>query len=509
MQKKGWILLLCCTLLALAAAPASAQGGGRWLVWLANGIEPGQVDVNAPGQLVWMDSTGAITPIMDVPAPASRVQACGDAPNSPGGNLFMFYVGMQEGTLYALRGADTPIEVARVHALTCLGSGTMRFSSDGARLAYIDYEQPNEGDEYIRGTFRIIDTTSLQPTPLRDGDIENTVDFDLNTSAAAYIRFFTNDRGEVTEAAVNLWNGSATQEVATLVPESENDCRYTSASVALLDDGRILSVLGQRCRQGSDTGTRWKFFVIDPTTRTVEETLSEAAAGQFASESRTNNLYVTADGSNVYFTVPDGVSLNTVGLRRVSLADMAPHEVLARSVVMPRYTLRPYDWSDPASPVLSNDGRWLALAVSTPDNDGSVQVVDFSAPDTPPIALSAGDRGAVISMMAFTQDNTRLLYVAGGTTGNDNSLFALDLASASEFRVSRGRFADGVVSSDGAQVAIMEWQRPTDDRDPLYLALAIIEVNTSAYTPIFMGAEIVDGRVANPRFAYPLTWRAG
>lgn len=507
LRQRILLTFFCLLALSVVVPLTNAQGGGRLLVWLGSGLDPVQVDPNTPGQLVWMNADGSTSPVMDIPAPATRVLPCGDTPSSPGGNLFLFYVGMEEGTLYAMRGSDTPAALDTIRGYVCLGHGTLRFSPDGARLAYIDFDAPTDTDEFAEGTLRLMDTASLQRANLRDADVQNTVAFDLNNDKAAFIRFFTNQNGEATEAAVNLWDGTSVMEVTTLRPESENDCRFTSASVLILSDNRLLSVMGHRCRQGSDTGTQWKFFVIDPSSRTTEETLSEAQPGRFDPAARTNNLYISPDGARIYFTIPDGVTINTVSLRQVNLADMSMSELLARSVVMPRELPNPYDWSLSANPTQSRDGRWLALAVNTPDTDSFVEIIDFNAASAPPFELSAGDRGATIGMLAFTADSTRLIYVAGGNGGADNSLFAFDLAGGSEFRVARGRFGNGAVSPDGAQVAIMEWASVEDPQEPAYLTLALIDINTSAYTPIFVGADVTDGRVTNPRFAYPLAWR--
>ncbi len=507
MRWRVLFVLICVLALGVVVPMAGAQTSGRLLVWLANGLDPAQVDPNAPGQLVWMNADGSTETVMDLPVPTARVLPCGDTPTSPGGNLFLFYAGLEEGSLYAMRGSEAPQMLDTVRAYVCLGNNTLRFSPDGARLAYIDFDAPTESDEFAEGTLRILDTAALAQATLRDSDVQNTVAFDLNNDRAAFIRFFTNNDGEATEASVNIWDGASVMEVTTLRPESENNCRFTSASIIILPDGRLLSIMGHRCRSGSDTGTYWKFFVIDPATRTTEETLSEAQPGQFSPLARTNNIYLSPDGARAYFTIPDAVTLNTVSMRQVNLGDMSISELLPRSIVMPRDTTRPYEWTDSAFPTQSRDGRWLALTVSTPDGDSYVEIIDFNTASAPPYELSAGDRGATVGMLAFTADNRRLLYVVGGSGGADNSLFAFDLEGGSEFRVSRGRFGDGVVSPDGSQVAIMEWQTVDDPQEPPYLTLALIDVNNSAYTPIFVGADVVEGRVTNARFAYPLVWR--
>ena len=53
----------------------------------------------------------------------------------------------------------------------------------------------------------------------------------------------------------------------------------------------------------------------------------------------------------------------------------------------------------------------------------------------------------------------------------------------------------------------MEWQQVEDPKEPLYLNLVTVDIESSAVTTLWEGAEIVDGKVTNQRFAYPLAWR--
>jgi hypothetical protein len=153
----------------------------------------------------------------------------------------------------------------------------------------------------------------------------------------------------------------------------------------------------------------------------------------------------------------------------------------------------------------------LAFVVTSPNNDNMLNVLDLSDPTTPPIAVSAGSRNDVISDMAFSANSERLIFIAGSPdTGRnaDNSLIAIELSSGSDFRVKRGRFAPGLaVSPDGTEVVAMDFQVLEDERQPPYLNLVEINVDTSETTLLFEGAEIVDGEVTNQQFALPLSWR--
>jgi hypothetical protein len=190
----------------------------------------------------------------------------------------------------------------------------------------------------------------------------------------------------------------------------------------------------------------------------------------------------------------------------VDLSDYAVTEIVDRQAVLPNLS-----GTNNVGPRVSTDGRWLAFVVTSPNNDNMLNVLDLSNPTTPPIAVSAGSRNDVISDMAFSANGERLIFIAGSPdTGRnaDNSLIAIDLSSGSDFRIKRGRFAPGLaVSPDGTEVVAMDFQVLEDERQPPYLNLVEINVDTSETTLLFEGAEIVDGEVTNQQFALPLSWR--
>ena len=325
----------------------------------------------------------------------------------------------------------------------------------------------------------------------------------MNDEGAGFISFYTNDRSEADEAAVFWWNGNAEREVATLRPDE--NCRYTSASLSILPDGNLMAMLGHRCLTG-DTRTSWQLYTVDVADRSASLAASEFQAGQFASFARTNNVMILPDGETAVFTVPDGITANTVGLMGVNLEDFSTFEIIERQAVFPNLA-----GTTNAAPLLSPDGNWLALVVTTPNNDNTLNVFDLTAPDTPPISISAGSTNDVISDMAFSADSEQLIFIAGSPdTGRnaDNSLIALDLSSGNDFRIKRGRFAKGItVSPDGSAVVAMDFEVVEDERQPPFLNLVSIDIETSETVLLFQGADIVEGEVTNQRFAMPISWR--
>lgn len=484
------------------AAAAAIEGDERLLVWVGVGGAPGEHSASEPGQLALLDAVGEVTTVLDLPQQTTRVVACGDEATSPDGRFFAFFVGIADmGTLYVMDGSDAPTAVDEMNTLGCVGGGTFQWSPDSARFAYIAYEGGAAASEFPDGFLYIYDAAGMAQA----GSAENVVAFDITDDSVAYLQFFTNDRNEADEAAVLLWDGSSAREVATLRPEE--DCRFSSGEIGIAPNGQLVAVMGHRCR-GVD-GTRWQFYVIDPESRSANKTLEDATGGAFASTARSNNVWFSPDGATAYFTVPDGIALNSVALWAVNLesGNYETTNSVNRGMLVAKYDNFPYQWADNAPPVVSNDGRWLAFVVANPGAETMLNVLDLSAPDVAPITISAGSSGDNITWMSFTEDSSRLLFVSGGNGSADNSLSALDLETGGDFRVSRGKFGRGAVAPAGDEVMVMDWKRVEDQNEPPYLTLAVFNVADSSSVVLFEGAEIVDGAVENQTFAYPLAWR--
>ncbi len=507
MQRTRWlIVVLLGAALLLAVLPVAPQAEStpapaaiNVLTWLEDGPSPQESSPSAAGELGLMDGTGVFTKLLDVPPQTGRLQPCGDEAYSPDGSLFAFYIGLDTGTLYLMRGAEAPAALDEVNALTCLGGGTFQFSPDSSRLAYISYEADAAASEFADGFMYVVSTADMS----QQFSYENVIAFDVTEEGAAFVSFFTNDRSEADEAAVFWWNGNAEREVATLRPDE--NCRYTSASITTAPDGSLVLVMGHRCTSG-DTRTSWQLYRVDVEARSATLAASEFSDGSFASFARTNQITTLPGGEMALFTVPDGITANTGGFMVVNLSDLSTTEVVQRQAVLPTFSGAPN-----AFPMISPDGRWLAVVVTSVNNDNTLNVIDLNDPGTPPIVLSAGSRNDVISAMSFSADSQKLIFIAGspGTGRNaDNSLVALDLNTGSDFRIKRGRFAPGLaVSPDGSAVVAMDYQVLEDERQPPYLNLVSINVDTSETVLLFEGAEIVDGEVTNQRFAFPLSWR--
>lgn len=479
---------------AFQTAPATPL-----LVWAANGSQPGKQGASAPGTLAYVNSSGVAETVLELPQGTSRVESCGDTPTSPDGKIYAFYVGQDKGSLYAMRGSDKPTKIGDIQALSCLGNGTFQYAPGSNRFGYISYEGDAKTSEFADGFLHIINTSDF--TELYK--YENVTAFDLTDNGAAFVSFFTNDKNEADEAAVIWWDGTKQQEVATLKPASE-DCKFTSASVSILADGKLMLVLGHRCKKG-DTTTNWQLYSVNPADKSATLAASASQKGAFAAFARSNNIYLSTDSKQALFSVPDGVTANTMGLKRVSISDLSISDVIDKEVVAATY-----NGSANAFPRVSPDGKWLAAVVTTPNASNSVYVWSLSDPSVAPIMVSAGSKGDTVSSMAFTHDSSHLLAVVGGDNKANNSLISIEVATGQNSRVARGHFDKGLtVSADGTQAALLDWQIPEDTTQHPYLNLVNVSLSDGTITTLYAGADIVDGKVKNERFAYPMAWVGG
>jgi hypothetical protein len=491
-----------------AAAPASdtkavalgalADANDKLLVWAGNGAAPGEHSASSPGTLSFMDGTGATTQIMEIPPQTSRVELCGNSAISADGSKVAMYIGLDAGSLYLMKGTDAPAKVVDVQSLTCAGGGTFQFSPDGNRMGYISYEADAAQSEFADGHLHIAKTDDLSEIH----NVENVTAFDLTNDGAAYVSFFTNDKNEADEAAVLWWNGNSEVEVATLQPTSE-DCKFTSAQVAVGSDNKFILILGHRCKKG-DTRSAWQLYSVDPSARAATLAATDFQAGSFAAFARSNQIYLSPDGSHAFFTVPDGITANTVGIKSVGISDMSLTDVIDKQVIMPTV-----NGAANAFPQVSPDGKWLAVVVTTPNNENTLNVYNLSDTAAAPITLEAGSRGDTVSSMAFTANSQRLIVVAGGDKSANNALIGIDLSSGNNFRISRGRYAPAMaLSPDGTQVALLDWIIPEDPKEPAYTETVIINIDNSEKATLYTGAEFgADGKITKETFIAPLIWK--
>jgi Tol biopolymer transport system component len=503
-QNLALICLVCLVFLptifpVYAQEEEAASQPEHILAWVENGPNPAETSPSVDGKLGLINGAGEIQDVMPVAAQTSRLMACGDEATSPDGSLFAFYTGLDAGELYLMSGSDAPVLVDNVNALTCVGGGTFQYSPDSAWLAYIAYEPDASTSEFADGFLNIVSTSGMS----EEFSYGNVTAFDINSDGVALVSFFTNDRNEADEAAVLWWSGSGEREVATL--RSDEGCKYTSASIGIAPDGNLMVIMGHRCQSG-DTRTSWQIYMIDVEARSATMAATDFQAGTFAPYARTNNVFFSPDGETAFFTLPDGIVANTVSVQAVNIASMETTVLIPQQALMSSLS-----GAANAFPRISPDGRWLALVVTSPNNENTLTILDLSDASAAPITAPAGSQNDIISDMAFSADSQHLVFISGaGGSGREanNSLSAIELSSGSNVRLKRGHFAPGLaVSPDGVLIAALDYQVLEDVAQPPYLNLIRVNGESGETVTLFEGATLVDGKVTDQRFAYPLAWR--
>lgn len=477
---------------------------GLILAWVAPVRIPGRQGSDAAGQLVYFSPDGGMEAIMNLPTSTTRVTACGDASTSPDGSIFAFMTtvtagGGEAANLHLIRGTSKDIETVAedLNPIACVGSSSFHFSPDGSRFAFIDWPDSANNAASPIGRLLIYDADDASQV----ANIENVTDFTLTSSGAVFASFFLNNDDEATEVAISTWDGDNDREISTL--RAEDNCLYTSASVAPIEGERIAAILGYRC---SGSSTQWQFQIIDTDNNTAQLESSETAPGRYFGFSDTNATWASPDGGTLWFTVPDGVGNRTASLLNTSVDSIEANTVIDRFVLMPTISDLPYDANN-ATARLSLNGQYLAVVRNDGNNNATLYVVNLAEPSLDPVQFDAGDNGDTVAVLAFSHDNNQLVFVAGTDEGGNNALLTMNLETGNERRVARGRFAQVVISPDASQIAAMNWIVFDEDEDP-YLSLVVIDAETSAETVIFEGGEVdADGNLANPQFAYPLSWR--
>jgi hypothetical protein len=162
-----------------------------------------------------------------------------------------------------------------------------------------------------------------------------------------------------------------------------------------------------------------------------------------------------------------------------------------------------------AAPLISTDGRWMAVVVTTPNGENNaLNIVDLTNGGSIPFTFSPTSEDDAITAMNFSPDGQTLYFISGSgdARNGEYKLTSLNLADGSTANLKRGRFAPALaVGSSG--VAVLEYMTLDDPQQPPYLNLIVFNPATSETTTLVEGATIIDNEVTAQRFAYPITWR--
>lgn len=469
----------------------------RLLVWTGLGTAPGRIASGTPSELLLLSSSGEQTRLLDLPAGTTRALPCTEQAASPDGAHFAFFAGGDSGSLYLITGTDSPQVAAQTGALTCLGMGTLRYSPDSARLGFIDFPADATSGSFPAGTLRILSTSNMEEL----GNFEDVISFDMGDESAAFVRFFAGSDGQTNEAGIFHWTGDGAREITTIF--TSEGCQFRSAGLVRAGEGSLIVLFGEHC--SGQSGSSWSLYTVDVEGRSAASVRGGRELGSIYPQGRANILIVSPDYENIVFTAPDGLARNRTNLYMLPLADSGGDLLpLLRHVVIPYAAGTPYDPAANALPALSPDGSWLAVTSRDANDNTAVHIIDLLSPDLPPISISGGGRGDTISSLAFSGDSRQLLFVAGGNDSGANSLFSVDLNTADDVRVLRGRYARGlIVSPDGSAVAMSDWELQPDP----YQTLIVVDIAESRNATLVTGADVVDDDLVDQRFIFPLAWR--
>jgi hypothetical protein len=456
----------------------------RLLVWIQS-IDGGG------GELALIGSGPAQT-VLPLSRSAGSVQPCGAQATSPNSRYVAFSVTDGGATnLYQMIDASPRLNILsnNINPMTCTIG--VQYDPNSMRVGYLMWPSPNVNNMAPTARLLIHNAENLALV----GNFENVADFDMTSTGAAFVTMFRNAQNEYVEVGINVWDGTSTRELTTLVADQSNRCVYTSASIASITSTRLALTVGFRCRRGI-TATQYQIYSVDTEARVAVLLLQGQTKTQFIPNARTNQVIVAPNGQSIFQLLPDNLRTDSGVLIEMSLAAPAERVLIPGAIQMPQANRTPIN----GLPVLSSDARWLALVVNDANNNAALYAYDMNAPSLPPIFVPGSSRGDRFAGLRFTGD------LAG--TPESNAAFALNLTTGISNRLARGRFnLDTVAVSPFTPTVALVDSRTLTDGQPRYNALVMVDLNTGALTDLIIGANLAEGRVRERLALVPIAWR--
>jgi hypothetical protein len=501
--------LILVLLLIVSAIPGAAQTNttpppttGALLVWIGEGNAPENRAANSSSQLAALLPNGTLATLIEFDERTVGVQRCSGQPFSADGRRFAFFAsqpaeGGERGTLYQMTDFGAPATIGVTHTLTC-AHDHFAYSPDGARLAYIDFQQFGDADENVMGTLRVLNTDSL----VEQGRFERATSFTFTDTELLFLQFFPNADNAVDEVAISAWDGTASREVSAITARA--NCRFSGGEISPAGDGFIAVLLGERCR--GNARSRWQIYLVDREARSSTLVASAEQPGGYFPATQTYNLYSTAGGEQAVFSFADGLTRNTASIYQLDFeAPDTPVVLVDRAAIMRRYVPLRFSLPDIAPAARSRDGNFWAVSVNPPGSSELV-VIDFNALDAT-IRIPVTRTGDAVRAMAFTPDSSTLVYVAGGLEGADTSLYHLDMTLGVENRVARGQFAPAIAVRADAAAALVQYRMTSEATPRPYTDLVLVEADGAQRD--LLGGIVLDeqGFFVGFRYIVPLAWR--
>lgn len=460
----------------------------RILTWLTN-----------PDEIVYIAGDGEIISLdVDLPNRFNYAEPCTEQATSPDGKFFTFFAGNinSGGSLFMVEDTDDPVEFATdVSSRACLGMGSFQYSPDSSQVGYIDYEPI--GDSIPNGTLSIRRTNALQNITFT---AEKVAAFVLQNDRVLFVDVTTNGRAIIYERRT----GGESEEVMQLFTDSSS-CTFDGAHISVVDDNRLLLVLGQSsgCRTN-----RWAAYLIDESvpsaTRVLSgDTGSRGSTAQIAAS--TQSLIGMSSTDNLYVLYPSGLQgTYTSHLSVIDRVLLDAPEPTASNMIIPNRNTQNIR---AANPVISQNRTYTAIVDQTADVDSTIYLFSLGSP----VQVDGGSLGDTISGMTFSRDSRYLVYVSGGVDGSENGLYRVNVGDAESGvagnRIERGNYVvPMVISPDGNYVALGQYMPIAGDS---YIDLIAVELSNGEATELFEGGRVTDGRIPpeTKRRAIPLSWR--
>ncbi|MGB1286075.1 MAG: hypothetical protein ACPG7F_06040, partial [Aggregatilineales bacterium] len=287
----------------------------RLLVWLASGSQPGQQNSQTPGEIALMSGDGTTETLLPLDAgQIEHVMSCGNNGWSQNHEHFVFFAGRDTGGLYMVNQADRTVQTLEtdIANMVCVGDDTLRFSPDSTQIAYLAYPEDflsasTPFGQLIHKTVADAETVTT---------IEGAGAFALDNTQLAYTTYSLNNRDEADELIVNVLQGGSSTEIASV--EAGSNCFFNSSSMVSVND-ELIVIAGRLCQVGNRR-SNWRIYRVSPANQTMTLVADDAAVGGYRPTARNNQMWLSPDEARIYFTIPDGISNNTVS---VSMFDLA------------------------------------------------------------------------------------------------------------------------------------------------------------------------------------------
>jgi hypothetical protein len=483
----GWLAV---TSMSRAQDVPPLPDGQQILVW-AQPVDGGG------GELLLLGEGGMQT-VLPLSRNVSDVSPCGVHATSPDGRFVAFSVtDGRTANLYQMTDASPRLSILsnNINAMTCVVG--VQYDPDSARVGYLMWASPAANAIIPAARLLIHNTETLALV----GNFENVADFTMTSGGASFVTMFRNAQNEYVEVGVNVWDGTSTREVTTLVSNQSNGCVYTSASLDHITETRLAVTVGYRCRRGV-TATQYQIYSVDLETRIATLLLQGQTKTQFIPNAHTNHVIVAPNETAIFQLLPDNLRTDSGVLVEMQLAAPAERVLLPGAIQMPQANRAPTN----GLPTLSWDKRWLALVVNDANNSATLYAYDMDASTIPPIFVPSSSRGDRFTGLQFTSDSGTLVYLAG--TPQVNAAFAINLTTGITNRLARGRFnLDALALSPFTPTIALVDSRTLTDGQPRYDVLVMVDVNTGAVTDLLVGANLANNRVRERLALVPIAWR--